>query len=250
MRTRLNTLDLMALAAVACYVLSVLPFIPRDVSNVAGTVLCFMITGIIAASALLRHHVGILVRFTAVIACSLGAGIIGGLLLNFLPSGLIQFNWVTYALATSLIAYGVARARGAGSPLHWKRTGIPIPSWPACVKVLASIGIVTAAIVISINSTNANEKTFTELWLVPDSPLNTPLHATRAVLGIRSHESSTQDYTVVMDTGEETLTSRVTLAPNQVWTQAVPVKGAKASASVYKGSVTDRPYRRVWIVTQ
>jgi hypothetical protein len=250
MGTKLRTLDVVALAALACYGASVLPFIPREVSSVTGSVLCFILTGVAAAVAVLPRHASALAWFTAVTACALGAGIVGGLILNLLPSGLVRFNWVTYAFATTLLAYGIARARGAGSPVHWKRPEFPTPTWATGAKVLASVLIVVAAIFVSVNSTNAYEKHFTELWLVPDSPARSPIGATLAVVGIKSHESSTEDFTVVVDTGKKSMTSRVTLDPNEVWTQTVPVEGAKASASVYRGSVTSRPYRRVWIVAE
>jgi hypothetical protein len=58
-----------------------------------------------------------------------------------------------------------------------------------------------------------------------------------------------QNYTVVMDTGKQVMTNRVTLAPNQVWSQNVPVEGAKAVAELYRGDDTDNPYRMVWIVS-
>ena len=72
--------------------------------------------------------------------------------------------------------------------------------------------------------------------------------ATGAVLGIKSHEASNEEFIVVMDTGEQVTTHRVTLAPNQVWTQTFSVKGEKPVATVYRGSVANPPYRTVWFV--
>ncbi|MCW2688301.1 MAG: hypothetical protein JWR37_3191 [Mycobacterium sp.] len=250
METRFCKLDCVALAALVCYGASLLPIIPHGISNVTGTVLCFILMGVATASAIVPSCVGAAARFVAIIACSLGTGIVGGLILNYFSSGLIKRNWVTYAIVTTLIAYAVAWERGAGGPLHWKRPDFRIPTWASSVKVLASVLLVTAAVVISISSSNHGEKPFTEVWLVPDGPTHDPGGATGAVLGIKSHESSNEDFTVVMNTGKRITTSRVTLTPNQVWTQAVAVEGAVAGASVYRGDPANVPYRAVWLVTQ
>jgi hypothetical protein len=89
---------------------------------------------------------------------------------------------------------------------------------------------------------------FTEVWLVPDGPANSPVSATGAVLGIKSHERSNEEFTVVMNTGEHVTTRRVTLAPSDLWTQLFSVEGKKAVASVYRGSTAYPPYRTVWFV--
>jgi hypothetical protein len=89
---------------------------------------------------------------------------------------------------------------------------------------------------------------FTEVWLVPDGPTKSPVGATGAVLGIKSHESSNEEFTVVMNMSEHVTTRRVTLAPSQLWTKFFSVEGKKAVASVYRGSTAHPPYRTVWFV--
>ena len=258
MRARLCKLDCIALAAPACYGASVLPFIPREISNVTGSVLCFILTGVAGASAILPGRASSAARFTAIIACSLGTGIIGGLILNCIPSGLDQFNWVTYGFAATLIAYAVARARGAGTPLEWKRPDFPTLSWVSGTKLFASAFIVAAAIVISISGSNHWQKPFTEVWFVPDGPTHSPVGATGAVFGIKSHEWSNEEFIVVVDVSKRSsmlgsarhavTTHRVTLAPNQVWTQAFSVESEKPTATVYRGNLAQPPYRTVWFV--
>ncbi len=248
MDARLRKLDCVPLAALVCYGASVLPFIPREFSNVAGAALCFILTGIAGASAILPGGANGAARFTAIVACSLGTGIVGGLILNFLPSGLVRFNWLTYAFATTLIAYAVARARGAGGPLEWKRPDFLTLTWVSAAKLFASVLVVAAAIVISISSSHHGETPFTEVWFVPDGPAHSPVGATGAVFGIKSHESSNEEFIAVINTGEQVTTHRVTLAPNQVWTQAFSVGGEKPVATVYRGRVADPPYRTVWFV--
>jgi hypothetical protein len=247
MAAKLHTIDFVAVAALGCYGLAVLPFAPSAVAHVAGTVLCFALTGIALAIAILPRDASSGARYVGMAACSLSAGIVGGLIVNLFPSGLVRFSWVTFALAATLIACGVARARGAGGSVQWKRPVVAAPSWASCAKVLASVVVVTAAIVMSHLSKNVHEKSFTELWLVPDNQDESPLHATHALLGIKSHETATEDFTIVLDTSKQTMTTRVTLAPNEVWTQVVPVEGPKTTASVYRGGITNQPYRTVWI---
>jgi hypothetical protein len=176
----------------------------------------------------------------------LATGIIGGLILNYLPSGLVQFNWVTYAFATTLIAYGVARMRGAGALLESIRAGFSSLTWVSGAKLFASVFMVAAAIIVSISSSNNKKTFFTEVWLVPDGSAHSPVGARGAVFGIKSHESSNEEFIVVMNTGEQVTTRRVTLAPNQVWTQAFSVKGEKPVATVYRGRLATAPYRTVW----
>jgi hypothetical protein len=249
MGARLCKIDCVALAALVCYGASVLPFIPREFSNVTGAALCFILTGIAGASAILPGGANGVARFTAIVACSLATGIVGGLIINFLPSGLVGFNWLTYAFATTLIAYAVARARGAGGgPLEWKRPAFLTLTWVSAAKLFASALVVAAAIVISISSWHRVETPFTEVWLVPDGPAHSPLGATGAVFGIKSHEWSNEEFIAVIDTGLQVTTHRVTLAPNQVWTQNFAVGGEKPVANVYRGRVADPPYRTVWFV--
>jgi len=249
LRAKLLKIDCVAFAALACYAVSVTLFVPDLLAHMAGTILCFVLTGVALASAVAPRPTSPAARFTTIVACVLGTGIVGGLIVNYLPAGIVRFNWVTYALLVTLISWAVARARGASGPVRWGLPKLAMPTIGAAVKVTGSILIVTAAVVISLVSTNSAEKTFTELWLVPDAPGQLAAGATRAELGIKNHESTAENYTVIMDTGKQVMTNRVSLAPNQVWSQNVPVEGTKAVAKLYRGDDTENPYRTVWLVT-
>ncbi|BBX46119.1 hypothetical protein GCM10009641_80050 [Mycobacterium cookii] len=248
METKFCKIDLIPVAALVCYVISLLPFIPREVSGAFGVALCFILTGVAGTCASLPGEASGIARFTAAMAWSLGTGIVGGLILNFLPSGLVRFNWVTYALALTLLAYAVARGRGAGSRLELRRPNMPTLTPIAGVKIVAAAIAVTGAIVISVSSAHHVATPFTEIWLVPDGPAHSPVGATGAVFGIRSHEKSSEDFIAVIDTGAHVTTHRVTLAPNQVWTHPFAVQGEKPMANVYRARVADPPYRTVWFV--
>jgi hypothetical protein len=248
METRFCKIDCVPLAALACYVTSLLPFIPRELSSAAGVVLCFILTGVAGARAILPGAASGAARFTATIACLLATGIVGGLIVNCLPSGLVRLNWVTYAFVLTLIAYVVARARSAGSPLEWKRPDFPSLTWTSAAKLFTSTLAVIATIIISISSSHRVATPFTEVWFVPDGPAHSPVGSTGAVFGIKSHEKSNEDFIVVMNTGERVTTHRITLAPDQVWTHAFSVTGQKPTADVYRGRVVNPPYRTVWFV--
>jgi hypothetical protein len=248
MEARFCKLDCVALAALACYGASVLPFIPHELSNVTGAVLCFVLTGVAGASAILPGAASGVARLTATIGCSIGTGIAGGLILNWLPSGLVRFNWLTYALGVTLVGYVVARVRGAGSPLEWKRPDFSVPNWTSGAKIVAAAVLVAAAMVISISSAHYGETPFTEVWFVPDGPAHSPVGAKAAVFGIKSHERSNEDFIVVMNNGVQVTTHRLTLAPNQVWTHTFSVSGERPIANVYRGRVANPPYRTVWFV--
>jgi len=246
MVARFCRIDCVALAALACYGAAIFPFAPRQVSTVTGTTLCLILTGVLGASAILPRRASGAAWFTAAVAFSMGNGVIGGLILNYVPSGLVQVNWVTFGFLTALISYSVARARGAGSVVEWKRSdGWRLP-WLAGAKILGSIAIVAAAIVISITGSNTKDKPFTEVWFVPDGAAHSPVGATGAVFGIKSHESSKEEFIVVMDTGQQVTTHRVMLAPKQMWTHTFAVTGQKPTATVYRGRLTNPVYRTVW----
>jgi hypothetical protein len=248
METRFCKIDCVPLAALACYGTSLLPFIPHEISNAAAAALCFVLIGVAGASAVLPGAASGVARFTATLACSLATGIVGGLVINCVPSGLVRFNWLTYSIVMTLVAYAAARARGAGSPVEWKRPEFPPLTWISAAKVFASALAVTATVVVSISSSHRVATSFTEVWLVPDGPAHSPVGATGAVFGIKSHERSNEDFIVVVNTGEQVTTHRVTLAPNQVWSHAVSVQGPRPTADVYRGRVVNPPYRTVWFV--
>jgi hypothetical protein len=248
MEARFCKLDVVPCAALGCYVVSVLPFTPRVLSSVTGVALCFVLTGIAGMSAILPRGASGVARFTAAVACVVATGILGGLILTCLPSGLDQFNWLTYGLAVTLVAYAVARARGAGSPLEREELKFPTLNWLSAAKLVAAALAVGAALVVSIGSSHHGETPFTEVWLVPDGPAHSPVGATGAVFGIKSHEKTTEDFVVVMNSGAQVTTQRVTLAPNQMWTHALAVTGKRPTADVYRGRVANPPYRTVWFV--
>ena len=135
LRAKLLKIDCVAFAALACYAVSVTLFVPDLLAHMAGTILCFVLTGVALASAVAPRPMSPAARFTTIVACVLGTGIVGGLIVNYLPAGIVRFNWVTYALLVTLISWAVARARGASGPVRWEPPKLAMPTIGAAVKV-------------------------------------------------------------------------------------------------------------------
>ncbi|KUI36682.1 hypothetical protein [Mycobacterium sp. GA-2829] len=241
--------DCVALAAIVCYVAAVVPSVPRLLSIAAGTLLCFGLAGVAVAAALLPGGSGLVARFVAVAAGVLAVGVVGGEVLNHYESGVTRPNWLQLGLVTVLVAYTAAWARGGDRPWHPKRATSRRPSANTVAKAMISALMLITAIALSMAS-RAGEEAFTEVWLLPDGPEHDPLGASSAVLGMKSHESTTQAFTVVVETGRQMERKRITLAPGQIWTHAVSVHGDKALATVYRDGDADDPYRTVWFVTR
>ncbi len=250
MRTRMNSVGWTAVVALVSYAVAVLPSIPRLLATVAAVIVCFGCTGIAIAMAILPRHRSATVWGTTVGAGTVAVGIFGGLVLDLIPSGLVRFNWLTYALVVTLAGCAIAHFRRTGAPVHRPHIEFGRSTWQSAAKLVTAAAVVVAAGLVSMHSFNRHEQPFTELWLVPDNPARSPLRAVHAELGVRSHESATEDFTVVMDTGARTVTNQVTLVPGQVWTLPVVAEGAEARASLYRGEVAGEPYRMVWIATR
>lgn len=246
---RFVDLDVVAATSLPLYVLCIIPVIPPVLAGAAGVTLCLATTGVTVALAIVPGRLRLLDRAVAVIASALGAAIVGGLLLNMLPVGLTRLSWATFTLVLGILAYAVGRWRGAGQPVRLPTPWRPSPT--TAVKLAASMLLLGAAVAVSIVSAeDSGNQPFTEVWLVPDGPSHSPVLATSAVVGVKSHETSSEEFTVVTTTARQQKTNRVVLAPGQVWTQKIPVDGVQASAAVYRGAPAGSPYRAVWLVTR
>lgn len=248
MRTRC-VIDYLAMGAIALGAMALLPGVPTVLFNAAGLVLCFGVLGVVWACAILPSDATTVARFVAVVASPLVAGVVGGLVLNFLPGGLNRINWVLFAVVVTFVGYAAVRRRRVGISLYRRssRQRAPSRDW---LKVGAAGVVLAVAVAVSATSVKANEPQFTELWFVPDNPRNSPLRAVHATVGVKSHESVRLDVTIVVDTGRRTYTRQLALAPQQEWSEPVIVEGIEARASLYRGDAVGAPYRTVWIASQ
>lgn len=250
MRIKLVPIDVVLPAAAACYAVALADG-PFWLSRAAGAVLCFGLTGLTIARAAIPRSSGALPFAVAMVAGSIVVGVIGGLILDVVPSGLNRSNWLSYSLIIIITAYSIVCLRGGRrAKTRWNRTRFTFRAVTGGTKIFVSALVVVSAVIVALGVANPPGKPFTEVWLVPEGPDRSPAGARSAILGIKSHEVSTEEFTIVLDTGSRVLTDRVTVGPQQAWTQSVPLEGPKATASVYRGAATGEPYRMVWIATQ
>lgn len=247
MKTDLRRWDALPPAAVACYAVAASEAVPFA-SNAAAVILCFVLTGLSIAGAVCASGAGFPARAWTATAASLGSGILGGLALDRFPSGLTRPGWTAYALLVVSAAYVVGLARRSSGDRPRPAVRLEVPSARTCMTLLASAALLLTSIAVPLTVDERSGPPFTELWLVPNGPNRTPSGATSAIVGIRSHQTWSEDFRVVVDTGQRLLVGRVTLAPGDVWTQQVAIEGVKATASVYRAEDSAQPYRVVWVV--
>jgi hypothetical protein len=247
-RQGLTQLDVVALSALSCYVLALAPGVPTVLAGFCGAMLCYVLVGLIWAAAVLPPGVSMLVRLVAMMAVPLGLGIVGGMLLNFLPSGLSRFNWLTYILIFAVAGYAVARRQKRTELFDVGKCKMMEPQPRTRWKIQACAILILIAVIVTLTSTDAKDKTFSELWLVPSSELNSPVRAIEARVGVRSHEAANQTYMLEVDSGKQVYTAKLNLAPDQEWTDNIFIEGDEARVSLYRGESTDsKPYRTVWV---
>lgn len=249
---RRTQLDLCALAALGCYLVALIPGLPLVLAGGAGLLLCFVLVGAVWAVALLPPGRRILVRLVTATAVVCGSGIAGGMVLNLLPSGLTRFNWLTYGLLVTGIGYLVARVRRhtvlLDNGIRADLDSLQIFSRPTVLKVTASAAALSAAVLMTVTSHEAKDRTFTELWLVPNSDLNSPVRAIQATVGVGNHEAGHRVYTLRVDSGKQVFTARVNLAAGDKWSRNIYIEGDEARVDLYRGTKTDgAPYRTVWV---
>ncbi|WP_442928553.1 hypothetical protein [Mycobacterium sp. JS623] len=258
MRGKFTQLDGFAAAAVISFGFA-LPWAPVAVSSPAAVVLCFVLVGVIWAAVItpLTPNRSVVTILVAITSCALGWAIVGGLLLNFLPSGLNRTNWLVYAVIVCIAGYLIARFRGNQEVFSWRHIEFGAPTWRTVLKLGATAALLIAAVLVSVFSNIAKDREFTELWLVPNNPAgaqvkvlesNSPTRAIDATVGVKNQEGESRRYTLVFDSGANVTTTNFTLGPEEEMTKVVPIDGDEASAALYLGDQTQGdPYRKVWV---
>lgn len=256
---KVTQIDLFAGLALVFSGLALLPLTPSVIASIAAVLLCFLLVGVIWGTVIVSmgdNRSGVAVP-VIVTSCALGWAIVGGLLLNFLPSGLNRTNWIVYSLLVCLVGYAIARVRGCDELFSWGSVKFETPSPWSVLKLGVATALLAAVVVVSLQSNIAKDRVFTELWLMPNNPpgaqvfaleSNSPPHAADATLGVKNHEASAKEYTLVYDSGANVTTTKFTLAPQEEMTKNVAIDGDEASATLYVGNQANGdPYRKVWI---
>lgn len=246
---KFTQIDGFAAASPLCFLVAMVPGTPSLPAAIAATLLSFVLLGLIWTAALRpAGDPSLIAGAVTAVAAVFAAGIVGGLLLNFLPGGLNRTSWLGYALILCAAGYFVARVRGRQTLFMGRITDVTMPSGRTALKFGVACALLVATVVVSVNSTYAKDKPFTELWLLPNNPTNSPVRAIDATLGVQNRERTEQRYTLVFDSGTQVFTSKILLAPDAEMTKKVYIENDEATATLYRGDSADgEPYRKVWI---
>jgi hypothetical protein len=237
-------LDILLLVATASFLIALgSPW--SAPAGVAGVVL--VVSGaVLAARAVLPEPLDVLARVVATVAIGLIVTIVAGLALNIVWTGLLRFNLLVFAQVIVLAAYGVARRRGGGRRLY-------IPGWlrrPNRRGVLMH-GVVASmlcavAVLTVFSAAHTREQEFAELWVLPVAPAEGQVVPTVRI-GLTSHRSSVQAFTVQALTDGGVETYRIELEPGGKWEKSFVTSEDGAGARLYLGDPVGEAYRTVWL---
>lgn len=169
------------------------------------------------------------------VGLSLATAVLGGLLLNLLPSGLTRTSWTIMLAGTTLVALGTGAllrirrfpAVRPGSPvpgtgplypasLH-RRTARALNGQAMVYSVAAVLAVGAAIWLAAFTAARQQPAGFAQLWLVPAAN-----GTGRATVGVRNDYARTQRFHVVLRRGTQTVSRwDMELATGKTWTTAV-----------------------------
>lgn len=184
------------------------------------------------------------------VGLSLSTVIVSGLALNLTPGGLRQQGWAIALSGVTVVAAAIgATRRGDRSGT----TPRPPVSWPRITRVQAALFglagvILLAAFHVAIYGArqDADETTFTQLWLLAAEDRPTP----SVTVGVRNEEGADQVYALVVTLEGKLLASwpELGLAEDETWetTLALPAgRGVDSPVRVelFRAEAPDVVYR-------
>jgi len=162
---------------------------------------------------------------------SVAIDVLVGFTLNVFPIGLTALSWVlSLGLVTTVFALLAVVLRRKDIPKTTKTLPIRV-TLPDCMLFGLAVLIAVSAVWLSVIRPIQPQPSFTQLWMLPANQAN----KTCAVsVGIQSFETTSETYRVVMMVNNlpGNTWSSITLAPQQKWVQAVPIK-PRTNASLY-----------------
>lgn len=175
------------------------------------------------------------------VALSLVIAIVGGLLLNRTGPGLTTTSWALFLVGVTVIA-GIPAVLRSMSGLATGLTPGSV-SWTRFLVYGAAVLLAATALVVARSSAVQDQaRPFTQLWILPGAG------STAAEIGIRSQESSTQDYLLRVVSGGQVIRQyALSLAPGMTWqrTVSVPSRQSGIAAYLYRPNHPGAPYR--WV---
>ena len=221
---RLKNLDLIGTVTIAALnvVWALLPSHIPVIGAILALPLVFVLPGYILTEALFhRRSLGVPARLLFSLGLSLAIDILGGLILNLLPTGLRGTSWAALlGLLTAVLSLPVAYLR-RGAPVN----GVRLPRLRFTISnfVLFGLAIIVAILSIGYDAIGVAQQPhpgFTQLWMLPavQAGKNCAVH-----LGVRSFESTSVTYrgTLTVEKAQVATWSSVVLAPQQEWKRSV-----------------------------
>ncbi|GAC1361926.1 MAG: hypothetical protein NVS2B12_04460 [Ktedonobacteraceae bacterium] len=198
-------------------------------------------------------------RFTFSIGLSIIVDILGGFVLNLLPSGLHAIPWAIFLALVTMLFASIAlyqriqlKRQHQGQDLPKRiRTSHPLPSLWEGALLCFSILLVLAALLYSVNSAqNQPYPGFTQFWVS-----NPTAHDTSCTvhLGVKSFEFDPLKYNIIMTTNDEPFKtwSGISLGYQQTWDQAIVLPTSntttsiKVKAQLYREDQPKNVYRQI-----
>jgi uncharacterized membrane protein len=198
----------------------------------------------------LGHAIGGMDQLILSLGLSMAIDILVGFVLNILPIGLQGLSWtVALGLLTVLFAL-IALFMRRNTPASSTKTHPVRITLPDALFLGLAIFIIINAIWLAAIRPPDPQPSFTQFWILPANP-NSKVCAVS--IGIQSFElTSTQyDLTVAVNSKQiEGKWSTITLAPQQKWTQIVPLtpeaqNDLQVEAQLYRLDQPSTVYRDV-----
>lgn len=188
-------------------------------------------------------------RATLMIGISIGACVVGGLLLQYLPWGLGAATWLAFVAAVVGAAAVFARGRLAAplAALAGELRRIPAVQL-VCLAGAALVALSAVSLAVSGARQQEQRAAFTQLWIQPAGA-----GALGAVtVGVRSDEAVPVRYTLrlLADGAAVQPDLPIALAAGESWSSTIPIAGPapeRVEAQLYRADQPGAIYRRVFV---
>jgi len=254
---RLKNIDLVVILTIVAlnivYVL--LPIHVTVIGVVLALPLVFLLPGYVVTE-ILSYKRALNTTYSAIfsVGLSLAIDILGGFILNVFTMGLRAVSWVVL-LGLLTVAFSLLTAfLRRGSHINERR--MPVLHLRIHEYIVVGFAILVVVLSLHYSVTGVVQQPhmgFTQLWLLPaQSEKSCTLR-----LGVRSFESTSTMYVVVMKENDKEVgvRSSIVLAPQEEWDSAVPLAatttdGISIKVSLYKAGKPENVYREVHIMMQ
>lgn len=200
-----------------------------------------------------KRALGITQYIVFSLALSLAILILGGLVLNWMPSGLNTRSWTVLLSGITLIASTVALIRRRGeyiSASAWLRVDLGLNFRQGLLLVLAAIVICGAVVVSYRGAAQQPFPGFTQLWILPANGASVK---NTISLGVSNMELTAMEYnlTVNMDGKVVKVWPSIYLKLNEKWQatlvlpQTTQTRTARVEALLYQTIAPTKIYRHV-----